>query len=129
MKSLFKLFISLIVIYTLVSCKNDICSKYIGDWRFTVEMTKFNIDSIGQFWQDTIFYDGEISNGGSDNELVIQYTEECSISLDIDEYGMLYGFPTVYCNGKFKNDNEIYLYLKWGGLGGNTTHIINGYKE
>ena len=113
----------------MASCKNDIRSKYLGDWRFTVEMTKFNIDSIGQFWQDTIFYNGKITNGNNDNELTIQYTEDCFVYLNIDEYEILSGFPNVYCNGKFINYSEIYLYLKWGGLGGNTTHIINGYKE
>ena len=129
MKRILKLLILSIFIFSFACCKSDIRSKYIGDWQFSVEMTKLNIDSIGHFWQDTVLYDGKIINGNCDNEIVIQYTEEYFISLNTDEHGTLYGFPTVYCNGKFENDSEIFLYLRCGGIGGNTTHIINGYKN
>ncbi|MBQ8222960.1 MAG: hypothetical protein IJZ87_06415 [Bacteroidales bacterium] len=129
MKKLFKLYILLLAVLPFVCCKSDIRNEYTGNWQFIVEMTKLNIDSIGQFWKDTIFYEGKITDGNSDNELVIQYTEEYSISLNIDDYGILSEFPTVYCNGKFKKYDEIYLYLRWGGVGGSTTHIVNGYKE
>ncbi|MBE6343979.1 MAG: hypothetical protein E7065_11440 [Lentimicrobiaceae bacterium] len=129
MNSLVRIFTFLSVLFLLASCKNDIRNKYVGDWQFVVEMKKINTDSIGQFCQDTVCYIGEICKTSNDKEIEIRYTEEHSISLYLDELGKLYGFPTTYCNGKFDNENKIYLYLRWGGLGGNVTHVINGTRK
>ena len=108
--------------------KEDFRDNYIGNWDFVVDASKLNIDSVGQYERDTIYYTGRIEKGCADDELNIQYTKDNSIILKIDESGTLSGFPSQYSSGKFEGESNIHLYLRWGGLGGNITHIIDGSK-
>ncbi len=106
----------------------DYRNKYVGNWIFNVEIKEVNTDSIGCFSFDTVCFDGVICFGDEPNEILIHYTEENKVQLIVDEEGVLSGFPTHYCEGEFENDNNVYLYLRWGGLGGGITHTVKGEK-
>lgn len=134
-----KYFIYLVVILAMAlllpNCKKeskksevstDYREKYAGNWDFTVYTRQFPLDSI--FESDTIYYLGNISLENS-NQIKIQYTEDNSIVLDVDESGNLSGFPTHYSNGEFTGNTNLYLYLRWGGLGEGTIHTVNGIKQ
>ncbi len=132
MRNMIKLSAIIAVLIFFTCCKKeskDFRDKYTGNWDFVVEVTKLNIDSIGQYERDTIYYLGKISNGNADNELNIQYSKDSLIVLNIIESGELSIFPTQYSNGEFEGESKIHLYLRWGGLGGNTTHVIDGVKK
>jgi hypothetical protein len=125
--------IILIFIFIIVfSCKKEDTNyrdAYLGTWEFIVNRTEFNTDSIGYYYHDSINYVGEIVYGELDNEILIKYTTENSITLNIGEDGELSDFPTHYCSGDFLSSDSLHLYLRWGGLGGGTTHQIEGFKK
>jgi hypothetical protein len=116
----------------IFSCKKedtDYRDTYIGTWDFIVDRTELNTDSIGYYYHDSVNYEGEIVYGELDNEILIKYTTENSITLTIEENGELSDFPTHYCGGEFLSRDSLHLYLRWGGIGGGTTHQIEGLKK
>lgn len=123
----------LILIFLVgVGCKKDEIDyrdAYIGVWNFKVGRTDVNTDSIGSYYHDSLSFEGEIVYGELNNEISIKYTSNNSITLTIGENGELSNFPTHYCSGKFLATDILNLYLKWGGLGGGTTHQIEGLKK
>jgi hypothetical protein len=124
--------ILILIVISFACCEKedkDFRDKYIGEWKFNVEITEFNTDSIGYYYHDSLTYAGTITYGDSDNDIEIKYTNDNSITLSLNENGELSNFPTQYCNGNFEGDNKIYLYLRWGGLGGGITHEIDGVKR
>lgn len=120
----------LIVIF-FISCKKekDFRDKYIGEWNFNAEISEHNTDSIGYIYHDSLTYAGTITHGVSKNDIVIKYINDKSVTLSLNEDGKLSNFPTQYCNGNFESGNKIYLYLRWGGIGGGITHKIRGVKR
>ncbi len=119
-----------ILLLFMTNCKKeskDIRNNYIGNWNFEVVRSSFIMDSL--YTVDTVNYMGSISSGNSNNEIILQYTDENSIILNIDDNGVMSGFPTQYSGGEFNGKNKIHLYLRWGGLGGGTTHTIDGVKQ
>lgn len=120
---------ALVIFFSCEKESKDYRDKYTGNWDFTVELTKVNIDSIGQYEQDSVLYSGKIIKGNTENEINIQYAESENIILVVGEFGEMSGFPTQYCSGNFEGESKIHLYLRWGGLGGNITHIVDGVKK
>lgn len=113
-------------------CKNDtedFREKYTGNWEYTIATTKLNFDRIGQHENDSTSYLGKIIFGNIDNQLNINYSKDSSIVLNIDESGVLSGFPNQYCSGEFNGNNKIHLFLRWGGLGGFMQCNIYGTKK
>lgn len=123
--------ILLLIVISFACCKKDrdFRDKYIGEWKFNVEITEFNTDNIGYYYHDSLTYTSTITYGDSDNDIKIKYTNDNSITLSLNEDCELSNFPTHYCSGNFKGDNKIHLYLRWGGLGGGITHKIDGVKQ
>ena len=122
-------FIALIV---LLGCEKELFdyrNKFIGDWEFKVERSEINTNSIGYSYHDSLSYSGRIKYGDADDDLFIQYSDENSITLKIDKENQLSDFPTHYCSGEFEGNNKLHLYLRWGGLGGGITHIVDGEKQ
>jgi hypothetical protein len=116
--------------FTACKKKNtDYRDPYIGSWSFHVDRTEINTDSIGYYFHDSLTYPGNIEPGEASDGIIIHYTADNSIPLTIAADGTLSGFPTHYCGGEFKGQNNIHLYLRWGGLGGGTTHVIDGVKK
>ncbi len=111
------------------NCKKDLRCDYLGEWDFRVERYKDNADFIGQHEHDTIFYTGKIMKGNDDIELIIKYTKDNQLLTTVLDDGTLDDLPTHYCTGMFKNESNIEIYLKWGGLGGGTVHVIDGVKK
>ena len=106
----------------------DIRDQYIGDWDFEVVRRNFLVGENGYHKIDTIFYLGKISFGNSNDQLNIKYTENEYIAMIINEDGDLSPIEPSYHFGKFRSSDTIYLYLRWGGMGGGITHTINGTK-
>jgi hypothetical protein len=114
------------------SCRKktiDFRDKYCGSWNNTVEVIKFNFDSIGQHERDTISFIGVINRASADEKINIQYLPDSSITLTVDESGILTGFPNSHCNGKFIEEIKIHLYLRWGGMGGSMECTLSGTKR
>lgn len=120
-------------VLALFSCckkeTTDNRDKYVGSWNYSIAILKHNFDSIGQHEEDSISYLGKINQGNAINELKIQYSKDSLIILNIDELGLLSGFPNQYCNGEFEGENRIHLFLRWGGLGGFISYDIDGTKK
>jgi len=127
-----KIYWLLVFIAIIFSCNKkpfDYRNKYIGEWNFKVERTEVNTDSIGYYYHDTISYFGKIKYGEQEDELLFEYTADNSITLKIDKEDELSKFPTHYCGGTFYGSEKVHLYLRWGGLGGGVTHVIDGEKD
>ena len=115
----------------IFSCKKedtDYRDVYLGIWNFNVERTLFYTDSL-YIYHDSVYYEGEIVYGELDNEILIKYTNENSITLTIGQDGELSDFPTNYCSGEFVTIDSLHLFLAWGGLTKGTTHMIEGLKK
>lgn len=122
--------ISLVSLLFISSCnKDDHRDKYIGEWYFKVKISEVNTDSIGYFFDTTYYYLGNIDYATSDNEIEINYSNNSSVSLEVDQNGELSNFPTHYCYGSFVRLDSIYIDFYWGGQGGGTSHIIAGNKQ
>lgn len=119
----------LIVMFSCEKEVSDYRDTYTGTWNFKVNKTQVNTDSIGYYHHDSLTFIGEIAYGESDDEILIQYTRENSITLTMAEDGELSDFPTQYSSGKFLSIDSLNLYLRWGGIGGGTTHQIEGLKR
>lgn len=107
----------------------DFRNKYVGTWNFEVETSNFNVPDIGDFSSDDYEYTGEIRYGETDNKINIIYGENYSIELAINKDGELSDFPTHYCSGNFIGNDSIHLYIRTGGLGGGSSHLIEGKKR
>jgi hypothetical protein len=118
------------LIFLFAGCDNknsDYRDMYTGVWNFSYSVTEVNIDSMGSFfYSDSLNFLGSIMKGQRNNEIIIQYAPDNSISLEIDENGNIAGFPSNYCSGEFHNQTSLNLYLKWGGLGAYIVHYIEG---
>ncbi len=106
----------------------DYRSKYTGNWNFIVEISEVNTDSIGYFAFDTICFEGVIGLGDDPDGIFIQYTEDNTVVLTVNEDGKLSGFSSHYSTGEFISNNKVHLYLRKGGLGGGIIHVVNGDK-
>ena len=103
-------------------------------WNFTVN----DVETMDEeTLRDTIIeYGGNITLGDAYNQLNIKYLENNSISLFVDETGILSAPPSVYCEGQFENDTnpntmrwgEVSILLRWDEGSSTITHKINGRK-
>lgn len=122
----------IIVVFAIVSCTKhpfDHRNKYLGKWGFEVEYVEINTDSVGYYYYDKWTYIGEIKYGKKDDEILIKYSDNNSVTLLVDKNGILSGFPNHYSSGKFESKNKIEINLKIsGGLGGGISHRIKGEK-
>lgn len=103
-------------------------NKYIGKWDFDVVIDEFNMSS-GTTFHDEVSYSGRIKYGDADDEIIIQYTENHSVILKVNEDEELTGFPTQYCSGEMSGKKDIHIYLRYGGLGGGSSYDIDGRKK
>jgi hypothetical protein len=111
--------------------KEDYRDKWVGDWDLHIRSESWN-HSIGVFSDTTYYYSGKITFGDASNQLNIRYRENSSIDLSVDENGKFLEFFSDYlhsCDGKFKEDGKLYLYLSWGGMGGGLNETIHGIKK
>lgn len=122
----------LVFVLSITSCKKalfDQRNKYLGDWQFKVYRSEYHFDSIAHYKLDTLYFSGKIVHASNPEEITIYYTQFNSITLKVYDYGNLDNFPTVYCSGKFFDTKNLNIYLRWGGLGGGTSHSISGRKK
>lgn len=126
-----RLFLPGILLF-LLGCEKqpfDYRNKYLGEWEFNVSRSELNTDSIGHYESDALIYVGEIAYGDAEDELLIKYTENNSVTLKISEEGKLSDPASNYSDGKFESRKKLHLYLRWGGLGGGIKHVIDGEKK
>ena len=127
-KSLFILFIAILTIE--FSCKKDERRKYIGEWKFTTVIDKFNFD--GETGTETIVYIGNIKEDETENRLFIKYTNEDTLTVRINNLGEIYSVPEYNQPnklGEFYDKNTVKLTREWGNEKGiSKWHTINGIK-
>ncbi|MFZ4798500.1 MAG: hypothetical protein ACOYMA_13465 [Bacteroidia bacterium] len=130
--SFFKIFyIFFLTTFFFSSCEKetkDYRDKYAGTWLFKVKTNEYLMGSNGYNRNDSVEYIGKIQKGSAKNEIIIVYTKTNEITLTINDLGELSNFPTIYCVGNLENDDKISISLRWGGLGGSTSHVIDGFK-
>jgi len=78
---------------------------------------------------DSLTHIGQIKYGSFENELLIEYSNDSSVTLRIDKEGVLSKFPTNYCHGEFEGKDKLQLHLRWGGLGSGIIHDVEGDKK
>lgn len=120
----------------VVGCKKglfiediDYRLKFVGDWEFKVRRSESNTDYIGYFYTDSVYYSGQINLGPGPKDLLIKYTPDDSIKLEVNEGGALSGLPSHYSSGNFIGHDTLDLNLSWSGLGGGTNHYIDGVRK
>lgn len=119
-----------VILLVLGGCKKkpfDYRNKYIGDWKFNVHIIEQNMDSVGSNVNDTFVYVGNIEYGTSSDEILINYTSDDDVMLEIDKNGVVttnLGFG--HCT--FISDENVEIKLNWGGLGAYVIHEISGLK-
>jgi hypothetical protein len=115
--------------FAQTSCEKekDYRDKYTGNRDFEVEVNEVNTDSIGHYENYKYNFTGELQRHET-NALLFIYGQSDSITLSVDETGMLSNFPTQYCSGQFIGADSLHLFLRWGGLGGYNQNIVNGKK-
>ncbi len=119
-----------IIIATLFGCsKYRYRNDYTGKWTFYVEKSSFNYDGAEGSTYEEFAYNGEIKTEGSDDKIKIFYAPDVSIVVKLGEDGNLDDLPNHYCSGNFKDTNELHLYIRYGGLGGNLSYSVNGKKK
>jgi len=125
---LFFLFVSLLIL----SCdKNplDLRNKYIDEWYFKVYYSELNTNGVGYSYYDSVNFEGYILPGVTNDEIIIEYSEDNSIRLKLDDEENLFNFPNDDCTGIFKGYDQIQLLLRWEDSEGGITHEIDGIKK
>lgn len=100
-----------------------------GAWHFDVRILSSYMDPSIPVTDETYSHSGTIEKGVQSNEILIQYLPDYQAILQIDSANTLSGFPTHYSHGEFTGTNRLDLLLRWGGLGGGTSHVITGTKK
>jgi hypothetical protein len=115
----------------------DYRHKYIGEWDFSVSEKWQTLDTTLNY-NKQYNYHGEVSYGGNDDELEVQFNSRDSVIMVIDRDGNLnkkedltWGGDSRSGSGSFGDKNSISLYLRTtrtmlGGLGEWT---INGTRD
>ena len=126
------MFYVILAVLVVAACKKkplDYRNAYLGDWRFEVKKSSYNIAGPGVYEETNEVYDGSIAYGTGDSTVLIVYTEINEILVSVDENGTMGAFPTHYCSGEFTDDENLTLFLRWGGLGGSVSHSVTGKKK
>jgi uncharacterized protein (TIGR02145 family) len=97
--------------------KEEYLSKYVGDWKFKVDVRTFNdflkIDTAYSFT-----YDGTIKYGNGDKEILIKYSEKDSIIEIVENDGTILNrnVQQAYHGnyGAFEGDNKFQYYRATG---------------
>ena len=115
MKKITKILTTIAAILLLFSgCKkDDIRDKYIGDWDFVTEKTRYNNIPLES---DTIYYLGKISLGNLNEELVIKFTQDDEIIASISDkvlYTDITDYGKKYPCGHFERKDKVFIHLKW----------------
>jgi hypothetical protein len=127
----FKFSTIILIFCFVISCKKtplDKRNKYLGSWTFDVHYYSFTI-SDGEIYNYTETYDGKIQYGKEKSSLLIKYAADREVDLVVDEDGKLSGFSSHYSSGSFKDKYTLDIFLRWGGMGGSSSHSIKGIKK
>ncbi len=101
---------------------------YFGNWSFNLHYHSFTMND-GVLFDYLETYDGKIEYGKDMASLIIKYAHDKQTDLVVDEDGQLSGFSSHYSSGSFTDPYTLDLFLRWGGLGGGTSHTIKGIKK
>jgi hypothetical protein len=131
MKNKLASFVILSIVIILSACEKkpfDYRNKYIGKWDFVVERREFSMDTNDTHYWDTISYQGKIDYANGENNLLVQYTADDTITIEVDKDGNIVK-PCWYCNATFVDNKNLDMYLRWGGHGAGLIHEVKGKKN
>ncbi len=126
------LFITILVILCFTQCEKDAFdyrNPYIGDWKFDVIRTEFNMAGAGSYSSDTTKYNGEIKYAEERNKLLLKYGIDAEMEEGIDEEGTLVSFSYGRTSGSFEGDEKLNIYTQSGGLGAGVRLSIQGERR
>ena len=110
--------------------KEDYRDKWVGEWDFVVE--KFWWVGGEETENDTLYYSGKISLGDNDNDLYVEYIDNDTLNLIVNEDGELSVYDENYhyhAEGQFERKNKVHFKFHGGGLGGGSTYTVDGIKK
>lgn len=113
------------------SCKKrpfDYRNKFTGAYLMDVRFSLFNISIPGSNWDSVYLYVGEIRYGETGDEILVYYGDDRFVQLKVDKSGAFTNIPSNYGGGSIINNDSISLVMRWGGLGGGTSHAIHGRR-
>jgi hypothetical protein len=116
----------------ITGCKKlnqDERDKYIGDWQFTTYVYEYWIVVLPPRY-DTIYYDGTIEYGNGKKELIINYSNNISITIEKDPDGIWRWFNKANPSGfgEFTGRNELNFEYTSGDQGHKTRSTIIGRR-
>lgn len=109
----------------------DYRDKYTGEWAFYSVQYEWNIEQ--DFYKyDTIFYDGYITSGSGNKELVVKYAISDSLVLQMEEDGDISGimdFDMTKSNIVLFEQDTLSLFLYTGGQGTGISLELEGERH
>lgn len=127
MKRIFWIIFSILITLVLISsCEKhvfDYRNKYVRDWRFTVTVNKFHVDSITQNSTEVFVYDGRIEYAALDDQIIIYYLPDYSRTLYVNKKGDI----CTEWKKMGEMDRKNFSFSEdWGGLGSHIYHDVTG---
>jgi hypothetical protein len=121
-----------ILLFSFSGCEKLHRSDYTGRWDFTVVYAIWKEDSGWD--KDTTYYLGKITRGAAYNKLKIEYLENTTIIMEINEWGELvkeFKDPHAAAYGEFAGQNRVHIDIhnEGGGLGCYSGYTIDGAKR
>lgn len=126
-----------LLLFFFSSCKKptplDYRSNICGSWYFEVSSSSFNMVNPGSNSNSYSQYNGSISINKNniltnDSLININYLNNVSLQLKLNNDWTLDFGGNYYSNGKFTGFDSLHIYMYSGGLGGGTSTSISGKK-
>lgn len=123
----------LFLVLIITGCKKSVQDerdKYIGDWQFETYVYEYWFVILPPKY-DTLYFEGTIENGSGEKELIINYSSNISITINLDIEGVWRwydsrGNPSGL--GGLTGRNEFKFEYTSGDQGHKIRHSINGRR-
>lgn len=123
--------LTLITIICFTQCEKDAFdyrNPYVCDWKFDVNQTEFNTDSVGYYSSESYTYDGEIKYGKSKTTILVKYGIDAEMEIEMNEDGELF-MNNPHSSAAFEGYEKLDIYSYNGGLGGGVSLKIVGSRK
>ena len=120
-------FYYLAIITVLFSaCKKDYRDKWVGNWNFEVKSTSWSMEMDAKI--DSFYFSGKISLGDNFDQLYINFEENYSLLVTVDESGKISNGGSYYTDGQLGKE-KVYIKIITGTHGYRSEYAINGIKK